>query len=142
MSNLSKDAEEKMEEAAVSYSSFDKEGGCTQMNNVALDQYVGFKAGAHFGHALETEEMKAEIEGIKNERDCYHKQLMQDEDKIITLRDKISSLETLLGIACEALEMSYDLSWNMETKYSHKESRVFTETVLESIRKAREGSSV
>lgn len=36
------------------------------------------------------------IEWIENERDCYHKQLMQDENKIIKLRDQLTSRDAMI----------------------------------------------
>ena len=71
-----------------------------------------FKKGAHFGFTLGKASMQGEIDWIKNERDCYHKQLMQDEDKIIKLRDQLTQRDATIKSLNEMVEvMEHSFKW-------------------------------
>lgn len=57
----------------------------------------------------ELSEANSTIQSLKDERDCYHKQLMQDEDKIIKLREENQSLKDENKRFREALQIVSEL---------------------------------
>lgn len=74
--------------------------------STANHRYAGFVIGADWANARAEKviaEKDARIGWIENERDCYHKQLMQDEDKIIKLRDQLASRDAMIEKMKECL---------------------------------------